>query len=112
MNGREVFNFFDVAAQVASVNIRAYPPQAIANCCWAFNRLSQKGHMVEVFGRLAADEALRRIDEFAWQDLSGIVSALMNTTPQNSISAAPWDIFYSPLLGVRGSYPGTFFRVF
>ncbi|CAE6967842.1 unnamed protein product [Symbiodinium natans] len=85
MNGAEALYFFEVAAQVATLNIKAYPPQAIANCCWAFNRLSQKGYAIEYFGRVAADEALRRIDEFSWQDCSGIVSALMNTTPQSSM---------------------------
>ena len=50
MKGAEVLNFFDVAAQNAAANIEAYPPQAIANCAWAFNRLSQKGRMVTLFG--------------------------------------------------------------
>ena len=78
-------HFFDVAAQVASANIRTYPPQAIANCCWAFNRLCQKGHNIELFGRMAAKEASRRIDEFTWQDCAGIVSALTNTTPESGM---------------------------
>ena len=85
MNGAEVCYFFQVAMEIASMNIRAYSPQAIANCCWAFSnfcRLSQTGDVM-AFGRVAASEALRRIDEFSWQDCSGSISALMNATPEN-----------------------------
>jgi len=81
----DTYNFFNLAAQVAAANIRAYPPQAIANCCWAFNRLGRKEAVLSRFGKAAAEEAMRRIDEFSWQDCSGIVSALMNTSPHSSM---------------------------
>eukprot|EP00439_Symbiodinium_sp_Y106_P041758 s3657_g5.t1 len=67
----DTYNFFNLAAQVAAANIRAYPPQAIANCCWAFNRLGRKEAVLSRFGKAAAEEAMRRIDEFSWQDLQG-----------------------------------------
>ncbi|CAE7578589.1 unnamed protein product [Symbiodinium sp. CCMP2456] len=67
----DTYNFFNLAAQVAAANIRAYPPQAIANCCWAFNRLGRKEAVLARFGKAAAEEAMRRIDEFSWQDLQG-----------------------------------------
>eukprot|EP00438_Fugacium_kawagutii_P000511 Skav217672 [mRNA] locus=scaffold2919:300420:302213:+ [translate_table: standard] len=78
----DALEFFEVAAEVAAKDIQQYPPQAIANLCWAFNRVpgksGSKSSILLSFGRAAALEAQQRMNEFSWQDSSGIVSALMN----------------------------------
>eukprot|EP00913_Durusdinium_trenchii_P018444 g17327.t1 len=85
LDGEEVVQFFEAAAQVASEHIQQYPPQAIANLCWSLGRLTSRPDLVASFGRAAAREAMVRMNDFSWQDLSGIVSSLMNlgrTTPE------------------------------
>lgn len=77
----DAVHFFEVAAEVAATNIQHYPPQAIANLCWALNRVPGKSAVLASFGRAAALEAQNRMNEFSWQDSSGIVSALMNLGP-------------------------------
>lgn len=70
------------ALSVAEQGSRSYPPQAIANLCWAAGRLSGKtlypeaAVQVSRFLAVAAQQALARINEFGWQDLSGILVAL------------------------------------
>lgn len=80
----DALQFFEVAADVASRNIQTYPPQAIANLCWALNRVPGKPAVLARFGRAAALEAQQRMDDFSWQDSSGIVSALMNLGPESA----------------------------
>lgn len=77
----DAVHFFEVAAEVAATHIQHYPPQAIANLCWALNRVPGKSAVLASFGRAAALEAQNRMNEFSWQDSSGIVSALMNLGP-------------------------------
>ena len=80
----DALQFFEVAAEVASRNIQTYPPQAIANLCWALNRVPGKPAVLVRFGRAAALEAQQRMDDFSWQDSSGIVSALMTLGPESA----------------------------
>ena len=80
----DALQFFEMAADVASRNIQTYPPQAIANLCWALNRVPGKPAVLARFGRAAALEAQQRMDDFSWQDSSGIVSALMNLGPESA----------------------------
>ncbi|CAE8688424.1 unnamed protein product [Polarella glacialis] len=69
--------FFVAAALTAAPLLHSYPPQAIANLCWAFGRAEGLGQVLGSFGAAAALEAQRRAKDFSWQDLSGIVSALL-----------------------------------
>ncbi|CAJ1399595.1 unnamed protein product [Effrenium voratum] len=80
----ETFRFFEAATEVAAREIEQYPPQAIANLCWALNRVRYKHSVLSSFGKAAALEAQKRMDHFSWQDFSGILSALMNLGPQVS----------------------------
>eukprot|EP00931_Biecheleriopsis_adriatica_P055954 TRINITY_DN33172_c0_g2_i1.p1 TRINITY_DN33172_c0_g2~~TRINITY_DN33172_c0_g2_i1.p1 ORF type:complete len:862 (+),score=173.43 TRINITY_DN33172_c0_g2_i1:70-2586(+) len=79
----DTVNFFEDAAQVASANISKYPPQAIANLCWALSRGDGRSQVLASFQKAAALEAQLRLDDFSWQDLSGIVSALMQSGVRN-----------------------------
>jgi len=74
--------FLLAAATAAEQALAEYPPQAVANLLWAVARLpggASSGEASQVasrFAAAAAREATTRIEEFGWQDLSGILVAL------------------------------------
>lgn len=58
-----------------------FPPQAISNITWALSRVQRATRVVQTFGAHAATQAadVRRSQEFSWQDMSGIATALANS---------------------------------
>eukprot|EP00930_Biecheleria_cincta_P001003 TRINITY_DN10217_c1_g1_i2.p1 TRINITY_DN10217_c1_g1~~TRINITY_DN10217_c1_g1_i2.p1 ORF type:complete len:832 (-),score=148.59 TRINITY_DN10217_c1_g1_i2:29-2155(-) len=75
-----ITNFFVATAAVAAPDVASYSPQAIANLLWALGRAHslRKVDAIVIFAKAAALEAQRRARQFAWQDLSGVLSALTN----------------------------------
>lgn len=69
--------FIIAVAAKSAPNLSAFPPQAIANFCWALGRVENAEASMADFGIAAAREATRRISEFSWQDLSGMINAMM-----------------------------------
>lgn len=70
-------HFILQAASVATPDLRNFPAQAIANFSWALSRLQDGREALSSFGLASAREALARPNDFAWQDLAGLVSSLM-----------------------------------
>eukprot|EP00929_Paragymnodinium_shiwhaense_P087032 TRINITY_DN47357_c0_g1_i1.p1 TRINITY_DN47357_c0_g1~~TRINITY_DN47357_c0_g1_i1.p1 ORF type:complete len:630 (+),score=114.31 TRINITY_DN47357_c0_g1_i1:85-1890(+) len=65
--------------------LHQFPPQAIANFIWALARLDPEQSLAAPrrFAIASLEQALRRSDEFSWQDLSGIISAMMQAGLSN-----------------------------
>lgn len=99
--------FLVAAAAAATPRLGEFQPQAISNLLWAIGRLSAGGHLasaagaggcggqaaatVAAFAAATAREALRRMGEFGWQDLSGVLVALSHgrhKTPEAQSLAA------------------------
>jgi len=73
-----VYSFLVATAAKAMPELNSYPPQAIANLCWAMCRVNDaSGDLaVHFFASAVAVQAEQRMEEFEWQDLAGIVSAM------------------------------------
>eukprot|EP00930_Biecheleria_cincta_P001000 TRINITY_DN10217_c0_g1_i1.p1 TRINITY_DN10217_c0_g1~~TRINITY_DN10217_c0_g1_i1.p1 ORF type:complete len:323 (-),score=71.97 TRINITY_DN10217_c0_g1_i1:45-905(-) len=73
-------NFLIAAATVASSAMSSFSPQAISNLLWALGKSNglHEADEVVTFGKAAAVESQRRTNDFTWQDLAGVVSALTN----------------------------------
>lgn len=74
----DVRSFLIAAASKAMSELKWYPPQAIANLCWALCRLNDAADdgTVNMFASAVAVQAQRRMQDFEWQDLAGIISAM------------------------------------
>jgi len=79
-------NFVNAIATKYKSSLHSFPPQAIANICWSLARLEKPcGEHVQQLYKAAAQAAAARDSEFSWQDLSGIISAMM----QGGVSSLP-----------------------
>jgi len=73
-----VRSFLIATASKAMHELPGFPPQAIANLCWAMCRLHDAPDdcTVNMFASAVAVQARHRMNEFEWQDLAGIISAM------------------------------------
>eukprot|EP00928_Gymnodinium_smaydae_P055509 TRINITY_DN39028_c0_g1_i1.p1 TRINITY_DN39028_c0_g1~~TRINITY_DN39028_c0_g1_i1.p1 ORF type:complete len:647 (+),score=134.65 TRINITY_DN39028_c0_g1_i1:120-2060(+) len=57
-----------------ATQISRYPPQAVANLAWALARLDDPA--THVFFAASALDAANRINQYSWQDVAGVLTAL------------------------------------
>jgi len=89
-------HFMTAAAMSAVPRLAKFPPQAIANLCWAFGQMPGEAtsgscsrrnitNMApDAFAEAAAQQAMQRISEFSWQDLSSVIVALSHGRHRNA----------------------------
>jgi len=84
----ESCHYLTAAALAAAPSLADFAPQAISNLCWAVSRLpggnvsransnrQNTSMAVSALFEAAAQQAMHRVSEFSWQDLSSVVVAL------------------------------------